>query len=217
MEAQERGWRSIDEYVCVDCVDLDEFKEIIEKNLVSETCSYCGKTDSVAIAAPVDDLLVVLFEMINAYYANPEEAGVPYDGGLVIEPLYLGEVLDSLGFGGDETLIDDIIAAWVLAAEGSWLREHEYQSLLSSWSRFSQQVRHVTRYHFGSVAPSDELDPFEIDPRLMLQILGRHLQAMVCTIPARTEVFRIRRCKRADIWLPDAETMGHLPLPALVG
>ena len=217
--AQDRGWTSIDRFVCTDCVELVEFKEIIENNLVSESCDYCDRTDAVPIAAPVDDLLEVLFETIHTYYASPEEAGVPYDGGPIIESWYLGDVLDSLGFGGEQTLIDDIIQAdmigsWVPAAEGHWLAEHEHQSLLYSWSRFARLVKHVTRYHFGSVEPADDLDPFEIDPRSMLQVLGRHLQALVCTIPAGTEVFRIRRCKRADTWFPDATTMGAPPSPS---
>lgn len=219
MEALERGWTSIDRFVCTECVELVEFKEIVENNLVSETCDYCQRTEVNPIAAPVDDLLEVLFETIYTYYASPEEAGVPYDGGLVIDPIYLGDVLDSLGFDGEQSLIDDIVqadmnGAWVRAAEGHWLGEHEHQSLLSSWNRFARLVKHVTRYHFGSVAPADDLDPFEIDPRSMLQVLGRHLQALVCSIPAGTEVFRIRRCKRADAWLPDATTMGAPPFPS---
>lgn len=219
MEAQERGWTSIDRFVCTECVELFEFKEIIENNLVSETCDYCERTEATPIAAPVDDLLEVLFQTIHTYYASPEEAGVPYDGGLVFDPMYLDDVLGSLGFDGEQSLIDDIIqadtnGAWVRAAEGHWLGEHEHQSLLSSWNRFARLVKHVTRYHFGSVAPGDDLDPFEIDPRSMLQVLGRHLQALVCTIPAGTEVFRIRRCKQADVWLPDATTMGPPPSPS---
>lgn len=217
-QAQERGWTSIDKFVCTDCVELVEFKDIIENNLVSVTCDYCEKTEEVPIAAPVDDLLKVLFGTIYTYYASPEQAGVPYDGGPVFEPCYLGDVLNSLGFDGEQSLIDDIIqadtnGAWVDAAEGHWLGEHEHQSLLSSWNHFARLVKHVTRYHFGSVAPED-LDPFEIDPRSMLQVLGRHLQALVCIIPAGTEVFRIRRCKQAETWLPDATTMGPPPSPS---
>ena len=39
-QAQERGWTSIDKFVCTDCVELVEFKDIIENNLVSVTCDY---------------------------------------------------------------------------------------------------------------------------------------------------------------------------------
>lgn len=213
MEAQERGWSSISKFVCADCVEDIFLADLIQDNLEADSCDYCGAVSSDNIAAPVDAVLDVVFNTIHTYFAEPTEAGVPYDKGFVLEPVYTGDVLQSIAFDGHPDLYDDVCSAsmndaWVPAAQGHWLGNHEHQELLWGWDRFSNLVKHATRYHFSNTPPLDELDPGEVDPRFMLRLIGTHLQTMVTTIPKGTIVYRCRRRKRNDAWSPIAEELG---------
>lgn len=215
-EAQEKGWSGVDKFVCIDCVDDYALQAVVETNLISNTCDYCGGTGQTPIAAPVDDLLEAIYATVRTYYHEPADAGVPWDGGYIVEPLDIEEVLHALGFAGHDDLVEDVISAdmangWVRAAQGHWASGHDHEVMLDSWSTFAHVVKHETRFHFGISPPSSSSGPQEVEPRQMLAVLGHRLQAFVKTLSAGTEVYRVRRRKRSERWSPDAKELGAPP------
>lgn len=206
---QERGWRESDKHVCPRCVGEDYLKKIVSSNLASNRCDYCDRRSRAPIAASVNVLLEVIYPAVNAYFNEPIDAGVPWEEGeYLVETWSMEEILEELGFEGHAELIQDVIdaetndAGWVPAAGGHWASSHEHDLLLASWQAFAHTVKHVTRFHFANMPPSESGEPGDIDIRDWLPALAKQLRPMVVTLAVGTEVFRARLQKPNEHWLP---------------
>ena len=217
MEAQERGWVQLDTHVCGNCVEDSYLKELISANVKSRKCDYCGRSAGEDIAASTNVVLEAVFLTVWAYYCEPTVGGVPYDHGFIIEPKDIGDVLEDLGFEGHQDLVEAVIAAeangdaYVPAADGHWASSHEHEILRSGWNGFARAVKHETRFHFSAMPPSSSGGHPEVDVAGMLPLLAERLRPLIRTLPAGTQVHRIRVRKRKERWEPTAAEFGAPP------
>jgi RES domain-containing protein len=193
-------------------------KELVHNNAVERVCSYCARRGRKAIAASSDVILAAIASAVFRFYADPTQAGVPYDGGFIVEPTYTADVLLSLPLACHADFFADVVdafgdAAWVPAADGHWLADHEHVVLRDSWGKFVRAVKHETRFHFADAPPDPNAGPFELSPGQVLSTIGNVVVelGLVKTISAGVEVYRARQRDDPKAWQPDASTMGPPP------
>lgn len=213
MEAQEQGWCAVDKHVCTRCVDDAALKEVLKARARSGRCDYCGRRGRVA---PVEALQEAVYATVWTYYHEPTDAGVPWDGGFIIDPIEIDQVFYELGFDGHSDLLSDIIDAdmgngWVAAADGHWATAHEHEVLLSSWSSFEEVIKHKTRFHFGRVGETFTAGPQDIEPGRMLGVLGERLRSYIRAIDVGTIAYRVRVRGPRETWKPCASELGAPP------
>lgn len=213
LEAQGQGWSAVDKRVCTRCVDDVALKEILKSQASSGRCDYCRRRGRVAA---VEALQEAVYATVWTYYHEPTDAGVPWDGGFIIDPIEIDEVLYMLGFDGHSELLSDIIDAdmgngWVAAADGYWAGAHEHEVLLSSWSSFEGIIKHKTRFHFGQVEEAFESEPQEIEPSRMLAVLGEKLRSCIREIDVGIVLYRSRVRGPGETWRPCESELGAPP------
>lgn len=213
MDAQEQGWASVDKLVCTRCVYDPALKKSLRQHAQSGKCDYCGRRGKVT---PVEILQDAVYSTVGTYYHEPTDAGVPWDGGFVIDPIDIEEVFYELGFDGHPDLLADIIDAdtgnsWVAAANGHWASAHDHEVMLGSWSSFAETVKHKTRFHFGLVREAFTAGPQDIEPSRMLGVLGNRLRPYVRAIAKGTIVYRVRIRGQKEAWKPCAGELGAPP------
>jgi RES domain-containing protein len=221
IEAQERGWSAPDDrFVCPDCVEDAYLKEFIREHVAETACSYCGRSETEDIAAPLEELMQPIAGAVEYHFNDPTDAGVPWDeGAFAIEPTSTEDVLLSLPLECDDDLFADVAGcfsndSWVRAAGGHWSSSHEHEVLGDSWSSFVSTVRHETRFHFHLAPPSPVAGPQEFAPGSFLPVLGRLIDGsgLVRSIAASAPMFRVRLRAKGDAWEPAAEQLGAPPL-----
>lgn len=213
MEAQEQGWRAVGKHVCTRCVVDTALKEVLESRAWPGRCDYCGRRGRVA---SVEALQEAVYATVWTYYHEPTDAGVPWDGGFIINPIEIDQVLYELGLEGHSDLLADIVDAdmgngWVAAANGHWATAHEHEVLLSSWSSFEEVIKHKTRFHFGQIGEASTAGPQEIEPGRMLGVLGERLRPYICALEVGTVVYRVRIRSTKETWKPCASELGAPP------
>jgi len=217
MEAEERGWSDKDTFVCDDCVDDLYLKSVIVRRAVSDTCSYCDRSEQTDIAAAFAEVMELIANTAYYYFGDPTHVGVPWDRGPVIDPTDTADMLASLPLDCNDKFLDDVIDAfhntgWVEAADGHWASLHEHEVLHYSWASFVRLVKYETRFHFHTKSPSEFAEPQEVAPGKFLEVLGRVVSnvGLVRSIPTGTILFRVR-IRRGDEWAADAEQLGAPP------
>jgi RES domain-containing protein len=213
MEAEERGWSSVDKLVCSRCVNDVALKQVLRPQARPAKCDYCNRRGN---ATPVEVLQEALYSTALTYYHEPTDAGVPWDGGFVIDPIDIEQVFYELGFDGHQGLIADIIDAdmgscWVAASEGHWASSHEHEVMLDSWLSFSDVIKHKTRFHFGAIGETSTAGPRDIEPARMLRVLGERLQPYIRLLAKGTLVYRVRTRGKKESWKPEADELGAPP------
>ncbi len=123
MEAEERGWHEVDRFVCDRCVHDEFLKAEVRASADELKCGYCFRRSRRAIAAPVGVLQQLVADAIAYYFADPNSAGLPWDGGWIVETHGVWDVLETVGFRCEEKLYEDITNAfvtdaWIPAANG---------------------------------------------------------------------------------------------------
>ncbi|WP_266170742.1 HEPN-associated N-terminal domain-containing protein [Dyella subtropica] len=217
MEAQARGWSAPETFVCADCVDDPYLKDLINGAACADTCDYCGQSDVVDIAAESHVVVEAVYDAIHMYYCEPALGGVPYDGGFVVQPIDVHEVLYNLDFGGNPDFFQAVVDAetngdfFVPAANGHWAGSHPHEVLSAGWRMFAHTVKHETRFHFAATPRSESTSPYDVDTADVLPVIAENLRPLIRTLPAGIEVFRSRIRPRGQIWLPDANQLGPPP------
>lgn len=216
-ELEAQGWSAPDKVVCPDCVEDEFLQNLIRQNACACRCDYCGKRTRGASAAPVEVIMPAVASALGYYYAEPTEAGVPYDGGWVVEPVYTVDALMGVPFNADDELYEDVVnsfsnTAWVSAAEGHWMSSHCHEEWSWAWEAFAEKVKHHSRYFFmASVDRSDDwrqhrpLDVLELVGEMAVQL------GLLTSLPENTNLFRVReRVGDAD-WEISDEQLGAPP------
>ena len=157
---------------------------------------------------------------MRRHYADPTQAGVPYEGGFIIAPIDTRDVLYSLSVDCHEDFFEHLVDAfhndyWVRAAQGHWLTDQESQILLNSWSGFVEAVKHDTRFHFAAAPINPLAGPLDLSPGQVLAAIGSVVDGLqlVRTIAPPTDLFRVRVFPRHNPWIPNATTMAAPPSP----
>lgn len=217
IEEQERGWSAIsDKNVCADCIDEPFLKQFVIDNASATTCDYCSATSEELISLPTEHLQELIYTTVYDYFAEPTDAGVPYDKGFIIDPIDITEVLYNLGLECNMDLWDDIVNSdhgngYVGASYGHWATSSESESLSYSWSNFENIVKHRTRFNFSRFEGDEYVDPGETPPRHMLDVIGNHLQKAVTVVKQETLVYRVRSRSAKHTWKPNAKELGAPP------
>jgi RES domain-containing protein/ribosomal protein L37AE/L43A len=204
-ECQERGWDAPDKAACPDCVEDDFLKDLIRQNASVRQCNYCGKRTRGASAAPLEAILPAVASALNYFYAEPTEAGVPYDGGWVFEPTDTADALMGVAFSAQDDLFEDVVGsfwntAWVSAAEGHWASSHRNEEWSYAWQAFAEKVKHQSRYFFMPGA-ADSVDSYQNAPLDVLGLVGEMAcdLGLVVQLPEKMTIFRVReRVANAD-------------------
>lgn len=213
MEVEERGWGQVDKHVCADCVNEPDLWRLAGVRPTQEQCDYCQQENKAVL--PVAAVQEALYSVVGTYYAEPAQAGTPYDeGSYLVEPVYTDEVLGNLGFDPIPDLLEDIleadtVGAWVPAVNGHWSDSHEHQVKLGSWSTFAHVVKHQTRFHFQRVTGDHHFQEIEVADTL--EVVAEELTSLIRIVAAGTRVYRARHLTDAEIGAMDAGMMGAPP------
>jgi len=217
IEVQERGWSAPDTHVCADCVEDFYLRDLVHKLASAHTCDYCGRYAGQAIAAEASVVIEAVYDTIHAYYGEPTDAGVPSDGGFIISPIDIVNVLGELDFDGHPDFLQAVIDAeangndFVSVADGNWAGSHPHEVLSSAWHSFSEAIKHKTRFHFINTPRSDVASPYEIDIADVLPAIAERLRPQMRALPVGTAVYRARVRGRGEKWQPTVDQMGPPP------
>ena len=140
--------------VCTSCFGNEAIKAYIESYNDLSECSYCDSKNRKS--CKLNYVVKHIVESINFEWDDPTNAGVGWDsaegGWLGVEPVYTYELLTTeldLDIENDN-LIHDINSS-ILNTE--WCKKLPYsldedERLLYGWQRFSDFVKHNSRYIF---------------------------------------------------------------------
>jgi len=203
------GINYIDKYVCDECLEDYAIKKYIQKNVISETCDYCGRSSSEdkPIAAPLHEVVSFILEGIKYEWDEPGNCvgWCSQDGGWIGATItdthdLISDELD-LGIRHDG-LRDDIINSINIY---EWCQMDPYslppeEEMLSEWERFSIQVKYHTRYVFYRVTTREENHDFDTrrEPYDILNNLGEVVNelGLIKCLPVGTEFIRARGSKK---------------------
>lgn len=213
IEAEERGWNEVGKLVCSDCVNEPDLWRLAEANPAQDQCDYCQQGNKPTL--PVAAIQEALYRVVGAYYAEPAQAGTPYDeGSYVVEPVSTDEVLGNLGFDPAPELLEeiieaDIVGAWVSAANGHWCDSHAHEVKLGSWSTFTYVVKHYTRFNFQRMTGDHHF--LQIEVADMLEVVAEELMPLIRNVAAGTKVYRARHLADGELEAMSAGLMGAPP------
>jgi hypothetical protein len=177
----------------------------------------CGRHAAQAIAAEAGVVIEAVYDTVHTYYGEPTDAGVPYDGGFIVPPIDIVDVLGELNFDGHPDLLQAVIDAeangndFVPVADGHWAGSHPHEVLSSAWHLFSEAIKHETRFHFANTPRSGVASPYEIDVADVLPAIAERLRPQMRALPVGTAVYRARVRRRGEKWQPTADQMGPPP------
>lgn len=221
MEAEERGWDAPDTHVCADCVEDPFLKGLVEAGVEASACDYCGVEADEDLAAPLADIMPAIMGALTHRYAEPGDAGVPYEsaeGGYLAPLVNTEEALLSLPLECHDGLFEDIVSSiagqndcWVAAADGHWVSVQTNQALRYAWAAFSERVKHRQRYFFTQRDKPSSWD--DLPPAHLLRRLGAlvtHFD-LLRSLATGTPLFRVRARAAGDAWPLDGENLGAPP------
>lgn len=201
-EIDSRGYESIpNKYVCQECVDEEGVNKFVGEHLSSKRCTYCGKTNSTPIAAKVEDVTAHILESISSEWMMPEDSGTPYEtreGGWLVDPIDLEDVLEEEEFYSDEAIYSDIVGA---IQQEYWSKEfanpYPEKEILYYWESFCSEVKHNSRYVFFRMLEKDSYAYDSSEDTSSCGILDAVAEycaglGMVKSIPAGLKIYRAR-------------------------
>lgn len=213
-EEEARGWRSMPEFVCQECVTDLFLRRIVEKFEEDEQCTFCNGTKFANRATPVDVLLEAVADGLNAEYENPLEQ-VGWDSEERAYHLPTTETADILS---EEGAVDDyrVALALSLAFDHDWVPKNPYSSrpeqrLLWGWDRFAEFVKHERRYTFMLPSVRNDHDDETTSPEDMLPEVERTVteNGLTTIVPAGTTLYRARSGRSS--FAPTATELGTPP------
>jgi len=209
-----------DTHVCMTCIEDSALGEIVEANLASDTCDYCGRMNKQKlIAAPLNDVIEHIAVCINRDYTIPENE-LPHDsaeGGFQGTVMTGSELFDDIGFSVEnEELQDDISSSFngQLWCEENYFGLKRPERQRYGWDGFKNIVKHVRRFTFWSVHDAQEDEPESIPAGQILREIGkailearliRHMEVGQSYFRARVHVPTENLTGDTDLCPPPAE------------
>ena len=213
----------LDKNVCGDCVVDDALTALVNENLVSKSCDYCGEESSDSfIAAPFDVVMSRIYDSVTKEFSDAQDVDMPWvEKGWLVDQLYIQEVLMNFDPGWDAQFCEDVTDCfdpntyWVKHSDGDWSISDPSDTLMYGWDSFKNQVLTKTRYLFLA-EPEDEFSsgrPDYIPIASMLDALGNTCikENLVTNVPAGTEFYRVRHASRKGSFTTFSE-MGVPPI-----
>lgn len=194
-EAMSRGFYFVnDKYICIDCLDDEDFLDIFNRNSENRRCSYCHEEiETVELGYIIDRILLA----IRPYYYDFNDAGMSYDDAreYLNDPIYsFEEILQNIGFNLDQQIIDDMAEAVTIESffDDSSLYESLSTTLSNSYRKFTFYTKHIHRYFFSD--DMDDYDFTETKPIELMESICRKINEYKCykKLESGTEIFRAR-------------------------
>lgn len=209
--------------VCSECVVDSALQHLVNANLTSNVCDYCGEEDEGAfIAAPFNTVMLRIYESVVKEYSDAQDVDMPrVEKEWFQDETYIQEVLMEFDPGWDSQFSEDVADCfdpstyWVRHSDGDWSISDPSDTLFYGWESFKEQVLTKTRYLFLA-EPEDEFSagrPDYIPIASMLDALGNTCikDKMVTVIPAGTEFYRVRHAPNKEMFSTFSE-MGVPPI-----
>ena len=204
-------------YVCVNCFEDPGLVSFIKRYAVAEECSFCSATDSIPIAASVEEVSEHIIECLRHEYDDAANqlgwigAEGGYQGAHWDTPDLLSyEVELSFPQENEELLLEALFGDLI---DQVWCERNAYGLNDEEWARFSWDyfcdvVMHQRRFFFMDM-DRDPDDPEVYSPGQVLQTIFEYAEQMDLfkEIPPGTQLFRARYEGR----------MPHLETPAELG
>ncbi|WP_162243154.1 HEPN-associated N-terminal domain-containing protein [Deinococcus sp. Leaf326] len=190
IEMDERGYGiPPSKFICGQCISDNSYGdyalvELVQSNMTSMHCDYCGNTSPFPIAADIELVIErVALVMMNRYGTAEED--LPRDNesesGWFGDTLTTEDILEKY-FENGTKLFNDLVNT---IADNTWCdkdpfslpEDHMYKY---SWERFKQLVQHEKRYMFFKSNDSD-LDlneEFYLEPMEILSVIGNFIREM---------------------------------------
>lgn len=211
----ERGWDAPDKFVCMNCVEDDYLRGVIEgSERLGRVCDYCGGNSS----APLSAMLEPVGAALDCYFGEPGAMSVPrYEDEWLVRPIDTFLALMSLPLLCNEDLFQDVVDAfhndqWV-PCNGYWSTEHISDHLTDAWEHFEEVAKHRTRYFLGLGDIISASEPWETypDPVSLLGSVGKAATdlGLIRTIKSQHAVYRARHAQKDQVF----ETLDALGPP----
>ena len=230
IEAEDRGWRIPEGYVCPDCVEDKYLKDVIRDDACHRECDYCGGRTRKHSAAPVMVIMEQIGNTIFTWFDNPEEAGGFWDNEdgnyYGFDAINTSEMLESIPLECNEKLFEEIAESfvndqWVETANGSIYGSHPHELMSYAWERFAQIVKYESRYFFQQTLSNieDEEDEYQFarqenyNPANFLPILGELAikLRLFTTLSIGETLFRARPKKEGESFDLNTKELGAPP------
>lgn len=187
-------------FVCSRCFNDEGLRDFIKGIAVRKKCSFCGAKGRIPIAAPIEDVLERIKDVVFRHYDDPANV-LPYEsaeGGYQGTTYYTEEVLEELELqfpkDKDGRLRDVVINELGndLWCEAEPFRLSPFQQLEFSWREFCEIVKFKYRYFFSNVKRDEDGETFE--PAKILELIFSYAAdaGMFVLIPQGSRIFRAR-------------------------
>lgn len=202
MQQEEQGWSFSDHQICSRCISEAYLKAFIKNSAAVSPCSFCGRRGNHSV--PLDDVMEIIGNTVADYY-NGAVNEAPYEsaeGGYQGVTYDTDEVMDDIV--GDISRRDEVLTAiresfdddiWVERNMFSLNGVHKY---VASWDRFSDAVKHRTRYFFDHDQDDDSHDTIPVPH--MLDTLREMVEesGLIRTLQADLVLYRVRSHNKAE-------------------
>ncbi len=200
-----------DKTICAECVSDKALCNLVNGNLSSSVCSYCGEEseDGHLIAAPYDLIMQRVYDSIFMYYADAQDTDMPWvEKEWLMPEANIWEVVDEFDPGWNHEFVEDLVDSCdpnlylVQHVNNDWALENPHSALAYGWTTFKEHILYKTRYLFLS-EPEDEYSsgrPDYIPISKMLDALGYlcNKENLIKKIPAGTEFYRVRARRKGE-------------------
>ncbi len=200
-----------DKHVCSDCFGDEGIKEFIESQAEALKCDYCGKESSEPIAADIDEVIEYIRDCISTEWGNPDDEGVPVEGGEYVWPVKdSGDLFNyEIELDANPDVLEAIMQAFV---DELWVKK-DYRTadpMLSGWQLFVEEVKHHRRYFFS--LDEDDRISFDILPSKFLDRLGQEISELELfrTLKPSDIIYRAR-IHDPNVTLSTASELGPPP------
>lgn len=187
--------------VCGKCFDDYALRKFVDAQVSAPRCSYCGRRSrqpGLPIAADINTVIEFIVQGLEVEWNDP--AGeLPYEsreGGYLGHFVDTQDLIEGIGFVENENLAADIAGAirtthW---CKRDYFGVSDSQALLSTWRRFTEVVKHQSRYLFFDQPKDDLWGPPEIPLAQMLDRLGNVVRnaGIVASLPKGASLWRAR-------------------------
>jgi len=188
-------------YVCGDCIDDYAVKQFIRQQGEELSCDYCQqRAEDNPIAAAIAGVGDFMREGIEKEWSHPEDEAVAWDsedGRYVVSTADSYDLVDRYLALESEQLRNDLADQ---LGDNDWCQKNPYrltreESWIFDWERFSQQLKHETRYVFFRVENErDEYSEGVQNPHEIMDEIANIISEidLIRTIPTGTIITRAR-------------------------
>ncbi|MGF1689663.1 HEPN-associated N-terminal domain-containing protein [Photobacterium kagoshimensis] len=215
----------LDKFICSECVIDSALQKLVNANLCSVSCCYCGEEneDGEVIAAPYDIVMTRIYDSIYKYYADAQDTDMPrVEKEWLEEETNIYEIIGEFDPGWSGELCEDLCESsdpsqyLVSHVDNDWSIEDPLSTLSCGWNSFKKQVLTKTRYLFLA-EPEDEFlsgRPDYIPIASMLDALSNVCKSeqLLKVIPAGSTFYRVRVSSNAETTYSTFSDIGVPPV-----